>query len=78
MEIELTPTEKIVIARRRSGITQREIARRLGVPHTTYNAWEVGARKFPMGGAARIADALGLPIGDLLREDPGEPQTDGA
>jgi DNA-binding transcriptional regulator YiaG len=42
-------SERILAARRRQGISQRELARRLGLDPTTVQAWEKGKvlRRYP-------------------------------
>jgi len=46
--------------RETAGVTQAELARRLGVPQSLVNRWESPAGRPKVATLQRIADALGL------------------
>lgn len=50
---------RIAIARRRLGLTQRELARRIGVNNSTISNWEIGETTPPASYWPRIVRALG-------------------
>ena len=56
------PAVHIVIKQLResAGLTQAELARRLGVPQPQVARWESGRRHAKIDSLQRIADALGL------------------
>jgi DNA-binding XRE family transcriptional regulator len=53
--------------RARHGITQTELANRLGMDQTTISAIELGKCGASMRTAAKIADLTGCQVSDLLR-----------
>jgi transcriptional regulator with XRE-family HTH domain len=55
--------------RERAGLSQRIAARHAGVNKATWMRWEHGARP-DLWRAARIAQALTIPLTDLLAPDP--------
>ena len=54
-------------ARRRSGVTQIELARQLGMHRTQLGHVEQGRKDFQLSTMVRIADALGVPLSMLIR-----------
>ena len=52
----------IYSARRRAGITQRELARRLAVPQSQVSRWERGAVKPSFETLQRVVHACGLEL----------------
>ncbi len=52
----------IVIARRRAGLTQQELARRLGVPQGTVGRWESGATEPKFCAVQDVAQACGFDL----------------
>ncbi len=54
--------------RKEAGLTQTEIARRLGVRQATYSAMECGRQKIFTDYLPIIAEALGVKISDLFNE----------
>src|SRR5689334_21258712 len=53
--------------RRRQGKTQSDISRRLGVDPSIPSLWEQGKRPVPPQRLAELADALDVPLSELLR-----------
>lgn len=49
----------LLLARRRAGLTQAELARRAGIPRSVLNAYERGRRQPGVDSLARILDAAG-------------------
>lgn len=50
------------------GLTQREVARRLGIPASTYSAWEHGMTWPSLKQAARLGRALDIMVQGLYPE----------
>jgi DNA-binding XRE family transcriptional regulator len=61
--------------RKAANMTQQELARRSGVPLTTLRRYEGGGSQ-KLEDVYRIAEALGLSVGGLLGDSPGELQRD--
>ena len=58
--------------RERSGLTQAQLAERVGVSARAVRKWETaGIRHASLGNAERAAAALGCEVADLLREPDG-------
>ena len=57
----------IAVHRQKKGLTQSELAEKLDVEQETISRFERGATLPPLGRLADIADALSLPLEDLLR-----------
>lgn len=56
--------------RLRAGLTQREVARRIGLPSTVLSAYERGRRQPSLDTAGRIIAAIGFDIRFVPRLDP--------
>ena len=56
--------------RLRAGLTQREVARRVGLPDTVLSAYERGRRQPSLDTAGRIIDAIGFDVRFTPRLDP--------
>lgn len=54
----------------RAGLTQREVARRVGLPDTVLSAYERGRRQPSLDTAGRIIDAIGFDVRFTARLDP--------
>lgn len=54
--------------RERCGITQTELARRLGIRQNTITQWESGRRSPRVSEITRLADAVECTLDELLRE----------
>lgn len=57
-------------ARRQMGLTQRELARRMQVEHSTVLQMERGEGNPRLKTLLRLARVLGMPLGELLRPTP--------
>lgn len=72
--------DKIRQARLRKGITQNQIAEKIGISQPTYAQWENGKRRPKMETLKKIADALEVPVSTLYDDyefvDPGEGLTE--
>lgn len=53
--------------RQRAGLTQTELAKRMGVRANTVNQWESGIRHPDVMLAPKLADVLGCTLDELLR-----------
>ena len=58
--------EQIMLARRRADLTQRELGERLGVSHVAVGDIERGRTKPNLDHLAAIAEALDVPLHQLL------------
>ncbi|MGL6234322.1 MAG: helix-turn-helix domain-containing protein [Segniliparus sp.] len=54
-------------ARKRQGVSRHDLARRAAVSKTTIGAWEIGARSPNIESLAKVAQALGLRMDDLIK-----------
>lgn len=61
---------KIRMKREAAGISQSELARRLGLDSTTVNKWEAGASLPRLGNLIAMAGVLQCPPGELLDDAP--------
>lgn len=66
MVIHLTTGKYIKAARIKAGLTQEGLAQKLGVPYQSISQWERGKRKPKIETLQKIADALEIPLTDLL------------
>jgi DNA-binding XRE family transcriptional regulator len=64
-----SPGNVLKIARKRYGVTQDELAKRLGVGRTTVTMWETGANMPPTKYLVAIAEALGCTVDELLKPE---------
>lgn len=55
-----------------TGLSQRETARRIGVPETTYREWEYGRQIRGAEAYCKIAQAFEISISDLFGENSTE------
>ena len=58
------------------GLRQAELAKIMGISPAAIGTYERGARRVTVGMAQRIADALEIPIGDLINEEQFEKEED--
>lgn len=58
-------SDNLTSLRKSKGMTRMEMAKKLGMPYTTYRNYEEG-REPKMAIIHKIADALDVPVGDLL------------
>ncbi len=68
--ISTTAGQRIRAARNRAGLTQADLASRLGIPYQSIGQWERDVRNPKYETLQRIADALGTPLSSLL----GDPE----
>ncbi len=61
--------DMLVVARQEAGMTQRQLAEKLGVRNTTVGAWEKRQNDVPWSRLQEWARALGVEI-DLVARDP--------
>jgi transcriptional regulator with XRE-family HTH domain len=57
---------KIRDARKAAGLTQIELAEKLGVGQNQVSDWERAARMPEVASLLRLADALAIPVGKLI------------
>lgn len=62
----MTTGQKIKEARKRVGMTQKELAQKLGIPFQGISQWENDLRNPKLETLQKIADAIGVPISDLV------------
>lgn len=53
-------------ARTARGFTQEQVAKSVGIPLSSYNQYETGARSVPADIAERIAQALRVEVSDIF------------
>lgn len=58
--------ERILLARRRAGINQRDFGRKLGVSHAAVSDIERGKTKPDLDNLAVIAEALGVDLSEIV------------
>lgn len=66
----MTVGERIQIARKNAGLTQKELGAKLGVSYQGIAQWENNMRNPKIGSLQRIAAALDIPVGELLDTAP--------
>lgn len=66
----MTVGERIQIARKNAGLTQKELGAKLGVSYQGIAQWENNMRNPKIGSLQRIAAALDIPVGELLGTAP--------
>jgi transcriptional regulator with XRE-family HTH domain len=65
----LVPVGAAIAARRKElGLTQREVAKACGIERASIAALEAGTRNATLITLARIAEALGCTVADLMRD----------
>lgn len=67
----------IRIMRLKVGMTQQELADKLGISYVGISAWETGARNPKYETLVKIADALGVPIEELTSTEIAENESEG-
>ncbi|HJB41832.1 MAG TPA: helix-turn-helix domain-containing protein [Candidatus Gemmiger avicola] len=61
----MTTAERIKAARKKAGLTQKQLADKLGISFQTIAQWETGSRKPKIDTLRRIASALEVNIAEL-------------
>lgn len=64
----MTTGQRIKDMRKRAGMTQAELAEKLGVPYQSVSQWERDTRKPKPDTLQRIAEALRMPVEQILGE----------
>ena len=64
--------DKLLRIRKSKGMTQAQLARALGVSRATVCKWETCDHDPGIKGLARIANALGVRVSDLMPDEPDE------
>ena len=64
--MEMTMGERIRKARKKSNMTQAELANTIGVHEITIRRWELGERNPDAPELQKISDVLGVPLTDLF------------
>lgn len=60
--------ERLAAARKKTGVTQVELGRRLGKPQSFVSDYEIGDRRIDLLELGKIAQALGRDVHDLFNE----------
>lgn len=67
----MTTGQRIKAARKRAGMTQLELANKLGIPYQSVSQWERDTRNPKYETMCRIADALDVEFADLVPPELG-------
>ena len=67
--------DRIALARKQASLSKAEVARRLGIPYSTYDSYERGHREPRLNVLQRIADVLGADGYFLATGDVGDSLT---
>ena len=71
----MTLSEKIAYCRRRNGLSQEELAEKIGVARQAVSKWETGEAQPEIGKLRQLSDAFGVSTDWLLsEEEPVEPK----
>ncbi len=70
LEIIESFSRSLKAAIERSGMTQKELSRKLGLSQTTINGWCNARSSMNLASAISIADALGMTVDEVFRHDP--------
>lgn len=63
-------SEAIMLARKRAGLTQKQLAQKSGVTASTLSNWELGLRAPMLPPLIAVADALGISLDKLVGREP--------
>lgn len=66
--MHMTTGQLIKAARKKAGMTQKELGAKLGVAYQTLAQWENDLRNPKLDTLQRIASALGVPVQDLISD----------
>lgn len=64
--IEKTFQTKLAKMRKEAGLSQKELAKKVGASQASINYWEKGQRTPSIDAAQRLANFFNIPISDLL------------
>ena len=70
--------QKIYQHRKRMGLSQEELAERLGVTRQAVSKWEMGTSQPELDTVVLLAKTFGISIDELLAEDDSQPAEDAA
>ena len=59
---------RIATIRKKQGLTQKDVAKAVGVDQTTVHLWETGKTSPRVGTLIRLAEFLKCTVNDLLQE----------
>ncbi|CAM5251562.1 hypothetical protein SGLAM104S_01651 [Streptomyces glaucescens] len=59
--------DRIRILRRHAGLSQLQLGDRIGRDHKTIHRWEAAATEPTLTDLLLLADALGVPLADIVR-----------
>ncbi|WP_432111356.1 helix-turn-helix domain-containing protein [Streptomyces sp. YPW6] len=65
--------DRIRAARKNANLTQEQVALRIPMDRATYNRIEMGHAAALLDSLILIADVIGVPLSDLVREGPPAP-----
>lgn len=65
-------SEKLMKLRRKAGLSQEQLADRLGVTRQSVSKWESGTAMPELGKLIALADLFGVTLDELVREQPPE------
>ncbi|MFJ2848344.1 helix-turn-helix domain-containing protein [Streptomyces rubiginosohelvolus] len=65
--------DQIRAARLHANLSQQDVVERTGMDRSAYQDLEAGRTSPLLDNLLRISDAIGVPLSDLVREDPPAP-----
>lgn len=71
-------SEKLYACRRRSGLSQEQLAERIGVTRQAISKWELGSSTPELENLLALCDCFGITLDELTREDSSPASAEGA
>jgi transcriptional regulator with XRE-family HTH domain len=68
-KMSVNPWTKLKRARIEAGLSQRELAKRAGIPPTTLGGADKGTHRLTAENLKKVAEALGVPMEKLVEDD---------
>ena len=68
--------ERICMLRRKNGLSQEQLAEKLGVSRQSVSKWESGASTPELEKLLALSDCFGMTLDELVREQPAGAETD--